>query len=234
MPRNIHIRFDWAIKKLLRQKANFEILEGFLSELLLEDVKIVEVLESESNQTNSYDKQNRMDVLVKNSAGELVIIEVQNEREHDYFHRMLYGSSKLIAEFMSKGEPYSQVKKVYSINIVYFNLGQGLDYVYKGTTQFVGLHTNDLLQLSEIQAQKYSLQSIADIFPTYYVLKLNAFDDVAHDTLDEWIYFLKHKEIKDNFTANGIQQAKEKLRIDSLSQAEKKRPNPKSIFSSAI
>ena len=74
MRRDIHIRFDWAIKKLLRQIANFEILEAFLSELLLEDVKIVEVLESESNQTNTYDKQNRVDVLVKNSAGELVII----------------------------------------------------------------------------------------------------------------------------------------------------------------
>ena len=40
------ISFDWAIKRILRSKANFEILEGFLSELLKEDITILEVLES--------------------------------------------------------------------------------------------------------------------------------------------------------------------------------------------
>jgi hypothetical protein len=34
------IRFDWAVKKLLRNKANFVVLEGFLSELLFDDIKI--------------------------------------------------------------------------------------------------------------------------------------------------------------------------------------------------
>jgi predicted transposase/invertase (TIGR01784 family) len=221
MNKNIHIRFDWAIKKLLRQKANFEILEGFLSELLRDDVKIVEILESESNKTSAIDKQNRVDVLVKNSLGELVLIEVQNEREHDYFHRMAYGTSKLITQYLSEGEPYSEVKKVYSINIVYFNLGQGDDYIYEGKTQFVGLHKKDLLGLSEIQIQKYGINEIASIFPTYFVLKLNSFDDIARDTLDEWIYFLKNNEIKDSFKAKGIQKAKERLRIDSLPQADK-------------
>lgn len=221
MNKNIHIRFDWAIKKLLRQKANFEILEGFLSELLRDDIKIVEILESESNKSTAIDKQNRVDVLVKNSFGELVLIEVQNEREHDYFHRMAFGTSKLFTEYLSEGEPYSEVKKVYSINIVYFNLGQGDDYIYEGKTQFVGLHKKDLLGLSEIQIQKYGIKEIASIFPTYFVLKLNSFDDVAKDTLDEWIYFLKNNEIKDSFKAKGIQKAKEMLRIDSLPQSDK-------------
>ena len=44
--RPTHISFDWAIKKLLRSKANFGILEGFLSELLHEDIKIMEILET--------------------------------------------------------------------------------------------------------------------------------------------------------------------------------------------
>ena len=33
------IQFDWAIKTILRNKANFLIIEGFLSELLKTDVK---------------------------------------------------------------------------------------------------------------------------------------------------------------------------------------------------
>ena len=55
------VRFDWAIKRLLRNKANFNILEGFLSELLKEDVLIQEILESESKRMTSIDKQNRID-----------------------------------------------------------------------------------------------------------------------------------------------------------------------------
>ena len=58
------IRFDWALKNILREKANFEILEGFLSELLRTDVKIDSILESESNKENDEDKSNRVDILV--------------------------------------------------------------------------------------------------------------------------------------------------------------------------
>jgi predicted transposase/invertase (TIGR01784 family) len=134
------IRFDWAIKRLLRNKADFSVLEGFLSELLKEDVQIQNILESESNQQLDSDKYNRVDILVKNSKGELVIIEIQNQNEYDYFHRMSYGTSKAITEYISIGEPYKNIKKVYSINIVYFDLGQGNDYVYHGKTDFIGIH----------------------------------------------------------------------------------------------
>jgi hypothetical protein len=34
------LSFDYAMKKLLRQKSNFKILEGFLSELLGKDIFI--------------------------------------------------------------------------------------------------------------------------------------------------------------------------------------------------
>src|SRR5690606_15369710 len=93
-----HIRFDWAIKRLLRQKANFVILEGFLSELLKEDIKIKEILDSESNKETEEDKYNRVDILVKDTRGELIIIEVQNSYALDYFSRILFGISKAVVE----------------------------------------------------------------------------------------------------------------------------------------
>ena len=43
------VGFDWAVKRLLRNKVNFGVLEGFLSELLKDDIQIQDVLESESN-----------------------------------------------------------------------------------------------------------------------------------------------------------------------------------------
>ena len=97
------IRFDWAIKRLLRNKANFVVLEGFLSELLFENIKIERILESESNraanrQDSETDKFNRVDILTQNSKNELLIIEIQSTYEIDYFHRMAYGASKSLAE----------------------------------------------------------------------------------------------------------------------------------------
>jgi len=215
-----HIRFDWAIKRLLRNKANFDILEGFLSVLLNEDIIIKEILESEGNKEESDDKYNRVDILVKNQKEELVLIEVQSERENDYFHRMNYGQAKLTTEYLYEGDQYGKIKKVYSINIVYFDLGQGDDYVYKGLTEFWGLHHNDLLKLNPNQKKVYPVKEVSDIFATYYLLKVNTFNDIAKDSLDEWIYFLKNSEIKDNFTAKGLPEAKEKLRRDNLLPAE--------------
>ena len=117
------IRFDWAMKRLLRNKSNYVVLEGFLSTLLREDIHICRFLESESNQKDATDKFNRADILAEDSKGRFIIIEVQNNRELDYFHRMLYGVSKTVSEYINIGDAYDKVRKVYSINIVYFELG---------------------------------------------------------------------------------------------------------------
>jgi predicted transposase/invertase (TIGR01784 family) len=214
------IRFDWAIKRLLRNKANFAVLEGFLSELLKEKITIETILESEGNQKFENDKFNRVDILVKNSKGEMVIVEIQNQNEYDYFHRMAYGTSKVITEYISAGEPYKNVKKVYSVNIVYFDLGQGDDYIYYGRTDFVGIHKKDKLKLSDKQIEILGKKEPYEIFPEYYVIKVNQFDDNAISTLDEWIYYLKNNEIREEFTAQGITKAKELLRVDKLSEEE--------------
>jgi len=215
------IRFDWAIKNILRDKSNFVILEGFLSELLKETIKIIEILESESNQENSGDKFNRVDLLVKLKSGEFVIIEIQNQDEYDYLHRILYGASKVITEHMKIGTAYAKVKKVISVSIVYFDLGHGIDYVYHGKTAFKGIHTNDNLELSEEQKNMFKKEEPYEIFPEYYILKINKFDEITKDGLDEWIYFLKTDEIMENFKAKGLIEAKEKLDVLRMSKEEK-------------
>lgn len=217
-----YIRFDWAMKRLLRDKANYVVLEGFLSVLLCESVHIKTFLESEGNQQEENDKYNRVDILCEDSHGDLIIIEVQNERAFGYFHRMLYGTSKVITEYIQKGEEYSKVKKVYSVNIVYFQLGQGTDYVYHGKTEFRGLHTKDILQLSKRQMVMFHGKDAGDVFPEYYVLKVNDFDEKARTPLDEWISFLKTGEIDDGYTAPGLPEARNRMRIDQLSDQDRR------------
>ena len=218
-----YIRFDWAMKRLLRNKANHVVLEGFLSVLLEQDIKIHKFLESEGNQESANDKYNRVDIMCEDKDGRKMIIEVQNEREYGYFHRMLYGASKAITEYMELGDGYEKVQKVYSISIVYFDLGQGTDYVYRGRTDFHGLHGGELLKLSPKQQEMFGgKQEPGDLMPEYYLLKVNNFNKVAKESLDQWISFLKTGDIPEEFDAQGLPEARERLRVDNLPDKERR------------
>ena len=216
------ITFDWAIKRLLRSKANFGILEGFLSELLKEDITILDVLDSESNKDYKIDKFNRVDLKVRNHKQEIIIIEIQYDREYDYLQRIFYAVSKTAIEHLEESKSYAGITKVISINILYFDLGSGTDYIYKGTTRFIGLHNHDILELNAKQKQLFKKDSVEALYPEYYLIKINRFNDIAKDTLDEWIYYLKNEEIKENFTAKGLKEAEEKLSIMKLPENEQK------------
>lgn len=226
---NCYIRFDWAMKRMLRNKANHAVLEGLMTSLIGEKFTIVRFLESESNQEDEHDKFNRVDILAENDKQELAIFEIQNNRELYYFHRMLYGVSKAITDYISLGDEYGKVRKVYSINIVYFELGQGKDYVYHGHTVFQGIHVHDILRLSQRQTELFFgnekkgdnvHKDAGELFPEYYVLRVNDFDKVATTPLDEWIAFLKTGNIAETATAPGLAEARECLRIDRMTRNE--------------
>ena len=150
------------------------------------------------------------------------MIEVQYEREMDYLQRILYAASRTLVDHIHEGAPYAEMVKVISVNILYFDLGQGDDYVYVGRTRFHGLHTDDELALSPRQRELFpGKEQSWQVFPEHYLIKVNQFDDKARDRLDEWIYFFKNEEIKDEFSAKGLKEAKQKLDIMKLPDAER-------------
>ena len=216
-----YIRFDWAIKRLLRQKANFDVLNGFLTVMLREEVRILEILESESNQESADDKFNRVDIKALNSKGEIIIVEIQNTREVHYLERILYGVAKAITEHISLGDGYQKVKKVYSINILYFDLGVGTDYFYHGQNHFTGVHTGDRLRINMRDRDAVITRLPAEIFPEYILIRVNEFDKVATTPLDEWIAYLKDGTIRPDTTAPGLREAREKLKYYSMSSQER-------------
>ena len=195
-----YIRFDWAIKRLLRQKANFGVLEGFLTVFLGEQIKIEEILESEGNQQMADDKFNRVDIKAKNTKGDIILIEIQNTCELYYLERVLYGVAKAVTEHLHLGQDYSGVKKVYSISILYFDIGVGTDYLYHGQNQFVGVHTHDHLQVNTKERGAIVKRLPSEIFPEYILVRVNEFDKVAVTPLEE---------------------AREKLRYYSMSPEER-------------
>ena len=215
-----YIRFDWAVKRLLRNKANFGVLEGFLTVLLGEPIRIVEILESEGNQLNETDKFNRVDIKARNSKDEIIIVEVQNTREIYYLERILFGVAKAITEHIELGQLYSEVKKVYSISILYFDIGRGTDYLYHGQNSFVGVHTGDLLEVSTKEKNAIVRKLPAEIFPEYFLIRVNEFNKVAVTPLEEWIEYLKTGVIHPDTKAPGLEEARHKLVYYNMNKAE--------------
>ena len=220
MEKKKYIRFDWAMKRMLRDKSNYVILEGLLTTLFKEKITINRLLESESNQEDELDKYNRVDILAENSRGELFIIEVQNNDEYAYFQRMLFGVSKLVTEYINRGEGYQNIKKIYSVNIVYFDLGQGKDYLYHGKTEFMGVNTGEILNLSPFQRQKFNVDAVSELYPEYYILKVNDFNEKPSNLLEEWMYYLSTGDIPQDSTAPGLSEARKKLELAMMSKDE--------------
>ena len=215
-----YIRFDWAVKRMLRDKANFDVLEGLITVLLGEKIKIDEILESEGNQISEDDKFNRVDIKAKDSEGSIIIVEVQLTTQLYYLERILYGVAKAITEHISLGQRYSNVKKVYSINILYFDLGQGADYLYHGRNTFVGVHTGDTLKVNVRENNVIRMKAPEEVFPEYYLIRVNEFNDVATTPLEEWLDYLKNGRIKDDTTTPGLAEAREKLQYLQMTRAD--------------
>ena len=224
-----YIRFDWAIKRILRDKANKEVLEGLITVLLGEPVTITEILESESNKERFEDKSNRVDVKAKTAAGEYIIVEVQLTKERDFFQRILFGTATTINDQIGIGKDYSVIKKIYSINILYFEFGCGDDYAYHGVTTFRGMTKKDsVLQLKTPSEEKYISESTKrmtmpeEVFPEYFLLLVSHFNEIARTPIEEWMEYLKDGAIRDDTTTPGLQAAREKLAIMSMTEKERR------------
>lgn len=220
-----YIRFDWAARRILRDKANFGVLEGFVTVLLGFPVKIVDILESEGNQDSQDSKFNRVDIMARNHRDELIIVEIQLSRQVHYMERILFGVGKALTDNINSEEGYGKVKKIYSISNLYFDFGEGSDYVYHGQTTFKGVHTGDFFRMSPRERESLGMRSPEDIFPEYFLIRVNEFNKVASTPLEEWIEYLKSGNVRNDTNTPGLKVAREKLQYISMSNDEKRAYN---------
>ena len=217
------IRFDWAAKYILRDKADFTILEGLVSAVIGEKVTILELLESESNQKRKDDKFNRVDIKAKNSRGDIILVEIQQREELDFLQRILFGVAKTITEHIKIGKKYNNVKKVYSINILYFDFGHGDDYLYHGRNALIGVNTGDQLEVTTEEFEGIKTVTSENIFPEYYLLRVEKYDKVEPQTdREEWMCYLKWGYINPETKTPGLKEAYERLHELKMSPSERK------------
>jgi len=216
-----YVSMEWALKRLLRSKANFDVLEGFLGEMLRDDIEILEILESESNRAHEDDKQTRVDLKTRLASGEIVIIEVQGKVRFEFLPRLLYSASQVIVEHLQRGDGYQNVVRVISVSIMYGAHTDLTDYLYHGQMQFIGANDGSAFTLTDYQLDKLGVERVPQIFPQYYLLCADRFDDVARTPFDEWVYFLKNKKMPKKITARGLQRAAELFDTMRLPEADR-------------
>ncbi len=92
--------------------------------------------------------------------------------------------------------------------------------MYHGKTEFIGIHQGDVLELTPFQKQTFKVDSVSQLYPEYYVLKVNDFNQIAKSPLEEWIYYLNTGNIPDDASAPGLSEVRERLKLERMTKEE--------------
>lgn len=221
------------MKSLLRNKANFSILEGFLTALFkrfdeANDIKVIAVLESESNKEEKDNRSSRVDLLAEDEKGAQILVEVQKEKDLNWIDRVLFSSSRIIVDNLGVGDPFQEIKKVVTITIAYFPFSDAIDpaYCYKG--KFIGSEGHTLnMTIEQKNEETKQIEKIdkSKKIPIHYFINVWGFKDQIHCDLDEWVYLFKHSSVKKEFHSKNIHTAEEKLKVTHMSPEERRSYN---------
>ena len=218
------ISFDYAIKYLLKNKGDYEIVEGFISALLAtkgyKPVKINALLESESNKETESLKKSIADLVVQDDEGNKYIVEIERYFTPNFMHKACFNSSRLVVDSISGNQDYTTIKKVFHVSLLYFSTQEMNKPIYHGKTI---LHEIDTTQPVDfrIANQGLVLFEHRNIFPEYFFIFIPLFDEVIHQEIDEWLYMMKHSEVREDFKSPYMKKVAERLAVLKMNDAER-------------
>ena len=219
------VSFDFAIKYLLKDKSNYDVVEGFISTLIsscgYSPVKIKALLESASNKESPEHKSSIADLVVEDEQGTKYIVEIDRSYTSLFLHKACFNSSRLIIDSISSGEDYSTIKKIIHINLLYFPFSQTKTPLHYGKTVFHEIdtkHPQDL-HIADLGMRFFDSHNV---FPEYFVISVSLFNDVIKSEMDEWLYVMKHSKVKEGFKSPYMKKVAERLNILKMTPEEKK------------
>ena len=217
------ISFDYAIKYLLKNKANYDIVEGFISSLLKTEgygpVKIKALLDTESNKETRNLKKSIADLIIEDLNGQKYIVEVERAYTANFIHKACFNSCRLVVDSIDGGEDYSTIKKVFHISLLYFipdNIKTPLSH---GKTVFKTIETKETIDLhiASLGGQIFDL----NILPEYFLITVPMFNNVIKQEIDEWLYVMKNSVTKENFKSLCMKKVKDRLSVLNMDPVEK-------------
>ena len=221
------ISFDYAIKFLLKNKADFYVVEDFISSLLelvgYPKVKILTVKDPENQKSLSTTKITIPDLLVEDETGKHYLIEIEKSFFSDAGYKAHYNTSyATVHHFIDKGGDFSKIEKVLHISILYEAYGNVNDYLYHGKTEPRGINTHQKLMIQKnIGGRKHN--TLEDLPEYFYVFPEN-FHESFKSKFDEWVHMLKTGEIRSEAFDKYRDLKKVEKRLDylNLNDSEKR------------
>jgi predicted transposase/invertase (TIGR01784 family) len=219
------VSFDYAIKYLLKDKGDYGIVEGFISALLktkgYSDVKIIALLETESNKEDPKDKRSIADLIVEDTNHNKYIIEIERNVKDSFIHKACFNTSRLIVDNLAQREDYTQIVKVFHISLLFFSIGKGDGSVYHGKTIIHEIETGKRLTVHLKNQETNEVFDATDILPEYFFISVPDFNDRLEVEMDDWLYVMKHEQVPKVFHSPYMAQVAEKLSILRMSEAER-------------
>ena len=218
------ISFDYAIKYLLKDKADYDIVEGFISALIAQEgykpVKIKALLDAESNKESKLLKRSIADLIVEDEEGNNYIIEIDRAYTHLFLHKAVFNTSRLIVDNLGTNQDYLKIKKVFHINLLYFPFSDTKSPLHHGKVIFHEIDKSHPVDFHLVD-RGMNIFDLHNIFPEYFVISIPLFDDVIKQEIDEWLYLMKHSEVKESFKSPYMQKVAQRLNILKMSNAER-------------
>ena len=124
--KRLKVKNDFIFRKLFGESKNKDLLISFLNAVLeldgLKKLEDIEVLDgTELKRDSMEDKLGILDVRARTAQGENINIEVQLINQFNMDKRTLFYWSKMFTEQLKEGQPYKDLKKTITINILDFN-----------------------------------------------------------------------------------------------------------------
>ncbi|WP_342271223.1 PD-(D/E)XK nuclease family transposase [Candidatus Tisiphia endosymbiont of Parasteatoda lunata] len=219
------ISFHYAIKYLLKDKGDYSIAEGFISDLLktkgYKDVKIVALLESESNKEDSKSKRSLADVIVEDEDHHKYIIEIERNVKDSFIHKACFNTSRLIVDTLAQREDYTQIIKIFHISLLYFPIGNGNGVIYHGKTIIHEVETNERLNVHIKNMETSEVFDATNILPEYFYISVPLFNDRLEKEIDDWLHVMKYDEVPPNYHSPYMRQVADKLSILKMTKEER-------------
>jgi predicted transposase/invertase (TIGR01784 family) len=218
------ISFDYAIKYLLKDKGDYEIVEGFISALLkcsgYGNVKIIGLLDTESNKEDKKSKRSLADLIVEDEEHQKYIIEIERQVKESFIHKACFNTSRLIVDHLGERMDYIKIAKVFHISLLYFPVGKGA--IHHGQTIIREIETKERLTVHVKDPETGKIICDAtNILPEYFFISVPLFDDRLEKEIDDWLYVMKYDHIPETFHSPYMQRVADKLSILKMTPAER-------------
>ena len=218
------ISFDYAIKYLLKSKGDYDIIEGFISALFAAQgyppVKINALLDSESNKETLDLKKSIADLIVEDAEGNKYIVEIERSYTPNFMHKACFNSSRVVVDGIYGSQDYTSIKKVFHISLLYFSTKEMQKPIYHGKTIIHEVDTKNPVDVN-IANEGLVIFNTPNVFPEYFFISVPMFDDVINTEIDEWLYVMKHSDIKEGFKSPYMAKVMERLAVIKMSADER-------------